>query len=516
MTGFRKSIVLLLVLVVSVPAVFATGTDEVSGDMEDVTLQVRYIGPADQADQEMVFEAFNAELTDYLPGTQVEIEIVSGADYGDRWQLALAAGEQLDVAGRYWMQNLETEVARGAFLPLDDLLDEYGQDLVSELPGWVLAKGATGGQIYEIPNYQIMTALRYSAFAQADLAETYGLREIAAQIEPKEFMDAEGWDLLTDYFVATQEDGMLRAGPSTTLEWLNQKGFDWVGATGKAIAYEFNTRPVELVSLYGTEQVRESYATIADWFERGLIREDVLAMDNPRADDGPNQDGTTMYIHGFVGTVESASAAVTARWGYPWVNYPLDYEWRVSYAHTATNTAIPSTAEYPERAMQFINLLNSAQGADLLNMLTWGIEGEHYTVVSEATANLPKRIETIGYAGQGNSDSAFGLWKWAMGNTENSWLTQSDTDAYIEDWTTANEQANPSPLLGWVPDNTAVRTQEAQITAVVGEYQFQLAYGALGDDWEATYNDFLAALDAAGIDDVIAEYQSQIDEYLGQ
>ena len=41
--------------------------------------------------------------------------------------------------------------------------------------------------------------------------------------------------------------------------------------------------------------------------------------------------------------------------------------------------AIPTTSAHPEKAMEFINLLYT--DAELLNMLYYGVEGEHYQVV---------------------------------------------------------------------------------------------------------------------------------------
>ena len=100
-----------------------------------------------------------------------------------------------------------------------------------------------------------------------------------------------------------------------------------------------------------------------------------------------------------------------------------------------------------------------------------------------------------------------------MGNTAFSWVTQAETDDYIDTWVNINETANPSPLMGFVPNPEPTRTEEAQIAAVIGEYASTLEYGALGKDYFATYEDFLAKLKAAGIDKVVAEYQKQVDAF---
>lgn len=507
----RRCVIVLLLLALAVPFVIAAGADEGSSAEDQVELKVRYIGPGKQKDAEMVWAEFNNQLPTYLPNTSVEFEIIPGGEYGDRWKLALSAGEQLDVAGRYWMQNLDVEVAKGAFLPLDDLIDEYGRNIKKNLPEWVLQKGMTAGQVYEIPCYQIMVAMRYAMYAQEEQAMTYDLKSIARKIEPKEFMDQESWELLAGYFKDAQDGGDLQLGASVTLSWLMGKGIEGVG---QGAAIEFGARPIKVFNRYEHQSYKDGIAAMAAAYEMGFMRKDVLAMDNPRADDY-KPDGTLGYIHGMVGTEETLKLATTERWQYPYVVYALQREARVSYAHSATNVAIPSTAKHPERAMQFIDLMQGEDGSDLFNMLTWGLEGTHYNVVREANG-LPKRIETIGYAGQGNADSPYGLWKWAMGNTAFSWVTQADTDDYIDIWVNINETAVPSPLMGWVPDPNPTKTEEAQIKAVIGEYQQSLEYGALGEDYMDTYMEFLDKLKAAGIDKVVDEYQRQIDEFIGR
>ncbi len=498
-------VALIAVTVVAGIAFAGGGQEEGASARDEATVIFRMTGPGKQSDAELVWETFNQELESYLPGTTVEFQVIPPAEYADRWKLSLSAGEQLDIAGRYWMQNLDVEVAKGAFLKLDDLLNEWGPDIKKNMPDWVLAKGMTADGIYEIPCYQIMVGMRYAIRFPADLAERYGMKAVTAEMEKHEFMTQEDWDLLDPYFAKAKADGDLRKGVGTPMAWLWGKGLESIG---RGAAIEFKGTPVRVFNKYDTEYFRAMIRTMARWYEEGYIRKDVLAMDNPRVDDG-KPDGTIAWVHGTMGE-ELQSQLDSTRYGYPIVVYSVQGYEVAGYAHSATNLGIPSTAKYPERAMQVMNLLQSEAGSDLFNMLTWGLEGKHYNVLREE----PKKIETIGYAGQGNSDSPYGLWKWAFGNTRFSWITQAERDDYIENWIKINESAVPSQLMGWVPDPNPTKTEEAQIKAVEDEFVNTLSYGALGDGWEATYEEFLRKLKAAGIDKVVKEYQSQIDEFL--
>ena len=68
------------------------------------------------------------------------------------------------------------------------------------------------------------------------------------------------------------------------------------------------------------------------------------------------------------------------------------------------------------------------------------------------------------------------------------------------------------PLFGFIPDSTNVATQVAAINNVYTQYNNSLTYGDV--DPEVYLPEFLKALEEAGINDVMAEYQRQVDEWL--
>ncbi|MNI76196.1 hypothetical protein D3C73_1324090 [compost metagenome] len=151
--------------------------------------------------------------------------------------------------------------------------------------------------------------------------------------------------------------------------------------------------------------------------------------------------------------------------------------------------------------------MSTAKGKDLYNLLVWGLEGTHYKKTTDT------RIETIGYAGQGTADAKYGLYKWAMGNVANSFETQADAEGYIKLFQEVNNKAIKSPVLGFKPNPETVKTQIAQVQAVVKEYALGLRSGAL-PDYEHRYKEFIDKMKKAGSDKVIVEYQKQLDEYV--
>lgn len=82
-----------------------------TGD-EQVTLKWMFLGPGEQQDSQKVWDKFNEELAKYLPNTKVEFECVTSSDYAEKWKLASASNEDLDIVWHGWMIPYTSEVKK--------------------------------------------------------------------------------------------------------------------------------------------------------------------------------------------------------------------------------------------------------------------------------------------------------------------------------------------------------------------------------------------------------------------
>ena len=78
--------------------------------------------------------------------------------------------------------------------------------------------------------------------------------------------------------------------------------------------------------------------------------------------------------------------------------------------------------------------------------------------------------------------------------------------------TAYNASAKASPVLGFVFDESKVQAEVAACETVRKEYQSLLEEGFLGG--AEAIDEYAAALDAAGLDVVLAEAQAQYDAFL--
>ena len=146
--------------------------------------------------------------------------------------------------------------------------------------------------------------------------------------------------------------------------------------------------------------------------------------------------------------------------------------------------------------MKYLELLET--DPYVINLITYGIEGVHYEKVSD---NVVRPIEGVSYAQQ----------SWAWGNVFNTYTLENQEEDVWEQTKEMNDNARKSPILGFGFNSEPVQNELVNVNTVVTEYS-----GILTDerDMDELYDQFLADLEVAGVDKVIAEMQSQIDEFL--
>lgn len=73
-----------------------------------------------------------------------------------------------------------------------------------------------------------------------------------------------------------------------------------------------------------------------------------------------------------------------------------------------------------------------------------------------------------------------------------------------------------SPLLGMVLDTEPVANELAQIKSLHKEYIKSLSYGVYGKDIDKYIDEFIAKLEAAGLQKVLDEFNAQATAYLAK
>ena len=142
-------------------------------------------------------------------------------------------------------------------------------------------------------------------------------------------------------------------------------------------------------------------------------------------------------------------------------------------------------------------------------MILWGIEGEHYEV-------LDKENYLIGFPeGVDGSNSTYYNTLGLYGDRRYEYIWDVANDKATNEAYTEEAMANPTKGVGYAYDTTRTSSQIANVDAVIQQYVPTLESGSEGD-LDTTYQEFLTALEAAGINNIIADNQSQFDEWMAQ
>ena len=167
--------------------------------------------------------------------------------------------------------------------------------------------------------------------------------------------------------------------------------------------------------------------------------------------------------------------------------------------------AVPVTATEPEAAVKFMNLLFTDE--EIVNLLTWGIEGTHYQTLEDGT------IDFMDGQDANNSGYYLGDETAILGNgfLAKVW-TGNDPDLRDQQYE-VNMNAYVSPYTGFSFTTTGFENQVASITSVIEQYRPSFANGLYTEDY---YNEFISRLEDAGVNEYIAHIQEEFDAWLAE
>lgn len=446
-------------------------------------------GPGPQADTPAVLEEANKYLKDKLNASLKLIESDFGS-YDQKMQMVVASQEKFDLCyTAHWSNNFYNNVSKNAFLELDVLVDNYAPELKALIPqgGWDAAK--VKGKLYAVPNLQIW-------------AMTNGL------VIVKEYIDKYSFDISTvkalkdiePLLAAVKKDNPqmypMAHSKQGALDYLTfNMGYDELAGRHIPGVVKLDDPELKVINQFELPQVMDHYKLMYEWNKKGYIRPDAATVNDVMPDLKAGK-----HMLGFVGTVKPGDEAnqKATFGGKDIVIVPISQSWLTTSGITATLTAVSRTSENPDRAMEFLNLLNTDK--TIYNLLNMGIEGKHYEKTDD-TYIKPVQDSTYNYTNYG----------WMFGNQFLAYLLEGQEKDVWEKTAEINNTATPSSAIGFSFDPSVIQNEMASVSAVVKEFELSLDTGSV--DPEKTLPDFLKKLEQAGSKTLIAEVQKQLDAW---
>ncbi|MCI2048559.1 MAG: ABC transporter substrate-binding protein [Lachnospiraceae bacterium] len=488
----------------------AAQTAASSDNGEDYNIKMQIVtwgqNPDELADVE---SAINAIVQPEI-GVTVTLEPIAAWDLINESNMELTAGDKIDLLCIFSygqaMDSIANYTSKNMLRSLNDLYAQYGTDIGPVL-GEEINDGYVGDTLYAIPAKATLGA-GYGFSARKDYLDEMGITPDPDKIYTM--------DELTDIFQKYKDkygDGhyALSLYGAGTDVYSTFNPLETLGGTGNNgvlldSGLDGNTK---VVDLFETDEYMNYCKQIHSWFGAGFINPDV----NTISDDVTSQMKSGNYL-GMVGTVYPGSLVGIEN------NVGVEFETFNTVAPYASTTAssmalwaIPTTCENPEKTMQFLNILYQDRdlSKDVDSLLASGLEGKSYDVTQAVSGS--KAIVKAGT----------GTWsKWVPDTLYGNYYTTPKYEpntADIYDQLAAFDKgitdANRIPkTFGYVFDPAAVSTQAAAVTSVTSQYRGLVGYGAA--DPEEVLPEFISALKDAGIDDIIAENQKQLDAWLAK
>lgn len=511
-----KKILSLILCALMVVGVFA-GCGETKPSYEDsgdeVTLKM-VVPFAAQSDLSLVEEQVNKLLAEKLPNTK--LELICDDAMGDKWSLWIAGKTSFDIAHTGFAVDIANEISKKSFLPLNDLIDQYAPTIKKErdeLYTELYWTGSSNNETYAIPSVQSYVDKTRAVCVTASALQYLDVEALKAATHGKPHISDEVYEIIDQWLRDTTAAG-IHAEIYATYQWENcpaKIGYVFVGGLNSNICYDPFAEEFQMLDWHQTEEFKSYAKWMRKWYSEGFINKDVMAGGVPKQGDG----NASIWIGANSDGINFVDGDVYESNGSAYIRIQTD-DMKIRASHDVgalqTYFSIPATAKNPVRAMKFLELIRTSEGADILNMLAFGIEGTHYEKVSDTY------IKAFDYEGQGSSSSKYGIPSWMLGNMLNGMYTIYPRQENIVDW--ANDyyteklpNQKKHELYGFAFDLTSLKIPMTNIRSANAELESQIGYGVAADTEKAIEN-LTSNLQKAGLDNVLNTLQKQAEEYI--
>lgn len=463
-----------------------------SGEEECVTLRVltMTLGGSTNEDAEMVANAINEHIRPLI-NAEIEWEIINYGSYDQQLNLVLAGSEQADIV--LPDVNLQTYAAQGALLPLDSLLEQYGQGIVDVMGMDMLRSCSYDGQIYAVPTNRDL-ARSYAFFYRKDMNEQYGLGlENAKNLDDMEAAFAK---------LKAQDPTKTAVFKNNTSSLISDSFPDWdaLGGNTFGVLMDRGQGDLTVENLYETQHYRELVERMHRWYEEGYIFSEATTSSTSEKDALTTGNFLGMFMNYKPGSEEGSKI----NFGIDMGIVPIVEPYSTTETVNGIALSIPRNTTDAERAMELLNLMYTDPVVS--NYFSYGLENEHYVFVNKEKGIIDFPEGTT--AANKRMDNSLG---WMYGNQLQTYIWNGQSPELWKDTEKFNDDALRSKALGFVFDVTDVQNELTYCSNVLDKYVKGLECGELDPD--EVLPQFISELKDAGVDTIIAEKQEQLDAW---
>lgn len=432
-----------------------------------------------------------AEVNKYLKekiNAELEFQFVDYGSFDEKMKVMSAAGDPYDLTFcASWINMINLNVSRGAFLELDGLLEKYGPNVIKTIEERWWPAVTYNGKKYAIPNPSNY-AQSWGFVYRKDLVEKYGF----------DYKNVHTLEQLEPYLeiIKKNEPDVIPLCATT----VNTPAMDTALEVDHVVAnIYYDPQAGKFLPIYDIQRMVDKYKLLSEFYKKGYIAKDAGTKNDYQA-----ESKTGRYaVMSTGGAYSEDGAKSTGMYGFPCVESYIGTTLVTTNSVTSACTAISRTSENPERAMMLLDLIYADK--KFLNLLGFGIEGQDYKVVDGAGTDTP----TV----EANSPFTWAIWHNWIGNLYDQYpCVNGNTAKDLAMMKKAIDESDASPILGFIFDTEPVKNECAQLQAINSEYSSVLVTGT-NPNVDAYLEEFRKKCEAAGINKVIAEIERQYNEW---